>query len=96
MLKSADGPQRRELRTNRANSLLNTGPKTAAGRAKSAPNGFRHGLGIPVLSDSGLRREVEEMAGLLATLPRTSVNPRWRGEIPMTLFDRTRRQDHHH
>jgi hypothetical protein len=53
----------RKLRANRANSLLSTGPKTAAGRAKSAHNAFRHGLGIPVLSDPGLRREVEEIAG---------------------------------
>ena len=55
--------------------------------------GFRFRGKRPSIPGCG---EVEEMPGLLATLPRSSVNPRWYGEIPMTLFDRTRRQDHHH
>jgi hypothetical protein len=56
----------RKLRANRANSLRSTGPKTAAGRSKSARNAFRHGLGIPVLSDPRLRADVEALAGKIA------------------------------
>jgi hypothetical protein len=56
----------RKRRANRANSLHSTGPKTAAGRSKSARNAFRHGLGIPVLSDPRLRADVEALAGRIA------------------------------
>jgi hypothetical protein len=58
-----------KLRANRANSLRSTGPKTAAGRAVSAGNARRHGLGIPVLSDPVLAAEVEVMAQAIAGDP---------------------------
>jgi hypothetical protein len=56
----------RKLRANRANSLRSTGPKSAAGRARSAQNARRHGLGTPVLSDPALSAEVEIMAQRIA------------------------------
>jgi hypothetical protein len=55
----------RKRRANRANSLRSTGPKTAAGRSKSARNAFRHGLGIPVLSDPRLCAEADALAAEL-------------------------------
>jgi hypothetical protein len=53
-------PQR--LRANRANSRRSTGPKTQAGRAKSAQNARRRGLRVPVLSERALADEVEHLA----------------------------------
>jgi hypothetical protein len=53
-------PQR--LRANRANSRRSTGPKSRAGRAKSARNARRHGLRVPVLSERALADEVEHLA----------------------------------
>ncbi len=38
--------------TNAQNSRKCTGPKTAAGKARSAQNARRHGLNLPVLADS--------------------------------------------
>jgi hypothetical protein len=52
----------RRIRANRANSFRSTGPKTAAGRSRSARNARRHGLRIPVLSDPALSVEVERVA----------------------------------
>src|ERR1700733_6450024 len=53
-------PQR--LRANRANSRRSPGPKTQAGRTKSAHNARRHGLRVPVLSERALADEVEHLA----------------------------------
>jgi hypothetical protein len=56
----------RKRHANRANSLHSTGPKTATGRSKSAGNAFRHGLGVPVLSDPRLRADADALATKLA------------------------------
>ena len=39
-----------------------TGPRSAAGKARSAKNAVRHGLSVPVLADPELSREVRELA----------------------------------
>jgi hypothetical protein len=52
----------RQQRANRANAKSSTGPKTAAGKARAAQNAFRHGLNVPVLSDSLLAPEIAAMA----------------------------------
>ena len=52
----------RKVRANRANARRSTGPKTVAGRAKTAQNARRHGLRIPVLSDPALSVEAEVLA----------------------------------
>ena len=48
--------------TNRVNARASTGPKTVAGRKRSAQNARRHGLALPVLSDPSLQRDVEALA----------------------------------
>ena len=52
----------RQQRANRANAKSSTGPKTAAGKARAAPNAFRHGLNVPVRSDPLLAAEIEARA----------------------------------
>ena len=42
----------RQIAANRANALKSTGPKTAAGRAKSSRNAYRHGLSLPIMPDT--------------------------------------------
>jgi hypothetical protein len=56
----------RQLRSNRANARLSTGPKTAKGRARSARNPLRHGLSLPVFSDPTLSRDVAALACQIA------------------------------
>src|SRR6185437_7609200 len=45
------------------NALKSTGPRTAAGRAKSSRNAYRHGLSLPMSLDSEL---VESLARAIA------------------------------
>jgi hypothetical protein len=56
----------RRLCANRANSRRSTGPKTEAGRAKSAGNSRRHGLRVPVSSERALADEVDHLAQKIA------------------------------
>ena len=42
----------KQIAANRANALRSTGPKTAAGRAKSSRNALRHGLSLPTEMDA--------------------------------------------
>jgi hypothetical protein len=51
------------MAANRANALKSTGPRTAAGRAKSSRNSYRHGLSVPIAPDSEL---VESLAQAIA------------------------------
>jgi hypothetical protein len=53
-----------QIRANRENARLSTGPRTAEGKARSSRSAFRHGLSIPVLAGSGpFSEEVEDLAG---------------------------------
>ena len=53
----------KQIAANRANALKSTGPRTAAGRATSSRNAYRHGLSRPMAPDSEL---VESLARTLA------------------------------
>jgi hypothetical protein len=57
--------------TNRLNARASTGPKTAHGSAHAAQNAFRHGLSLPVCSDSSLMADMQMLAREIAG-PRAS------------------------
>lgn len=52
----------RKIRANRANTRASSGPKTAAGKAHSAQNAFRHGFNVPIFLDPALASDVEALA----------------------------------
>jgi hypothetical protein len=52
----------RRAYASRANAAKSTGPRTPAGKVRSARNGRRHGFNLPVLHDPALRLDVEELA----------------------------------
>jgi hypothetical protein len=56
----------RKLQANRENARSSTGPRTAAGRAQSSRNAYRHGLNISVLTDPKMAAEVEALAHEIA------------------------------
>jgi hypothetical protein len=51
-----------QLRANRANAKASTGPKTKAGKARSAKNSLRHVLGVSVWSEPSLAPQAEAIA----------------------------------
>jgi hypothetical protein len=56
----------RRLRANRNNAKRSTGPKTAAGKARSARNARRHGLSVPISSDQQLAAAANDLARRIA------------------------------
>ena len=57
-----------KVRANQANARASTGPKTAAGRQRSAQNALRHGLNLPVETDPALAEEIDALALEIAGL----------------------------
>jgi hypothetical protein len=55
-----------KIRANRENARASSGPKTANGRARSARNGLRHALSLPVSSNPALSEEVAALAREIA------------------------------
>jgi hypothetical protein len=53
----------KQIAANRANAEKSTGPRTAAGRAKSSRNSYRHGLSLPMQPDP---QAVETLAKAIA------------------------------
>jgi hypothetical protein len=56
----------RKAAANQANAAKSTGPKTAAGKKRAAANASRHGLGVPLARDSGLRVEAKKLSAAIA------------------------------
>jgi hypothetical protein len=52
----------RKIAANRQNARVSTGPKSVAGKARSARNARRHGLSIPIWRDRSLASEAEALA----------------------------------
>jgi hypothetical protein len=68
----ADAPaatSERRRAANRANAGKSTGPRTAAGKARVANNGCRHGLNRPVGRDPAFAGDVEAWARRICGLP---------------------------
>ena len=59
----------RKVRTNRANARASSGPKTSAGRARSARNALRHGLNVPIADLEVFSPEVERLAEAISPQP---------------------------
>jgi hypothetical protein len=55
-----------KARVNRANGRASMGPKTAAGKRRSAGNALRHGLSVALAADPALGAEVETAARAIA------------------------------
>ena len=51
----------RKMQANRANAGHSTGPKTHAGKARSARNAHRHGLAVSVWSDPKLAADAQKL-----------------------------------
>jgi hypothetical protein len=56
----------RKIEANRRNARASTGPRTAAGRARSARNALRHGLSASVWSNPQFRQTIEDWARRIA------------------------------
>jgi hypothetical protein len=56
----------RKIKANRANARASTGPKTRAGRTRSARNALRHALSLPVYSDPLWSEQLETLAREIA------------------------------
>jgi len=56
----------RKLEANRRNAARSTGPRSAAGRARSSRNAMRHGLAANPSTDDALSANAERLAALFA------------------------------
>jgi hypothetical protein len=52
----------KKISSNRRNAQKSSGPKSAAGKSRTARNALRHGLSIPVSAIAALRSDLETLA----------------------------------
>src|SRR5689334_23847330 len=53
-----------KAQANRRNAQRSTGPRSAAGKARTARNAYQHGLSLPISDDQSLRDVAELMDAL--------------------------------
>ena len=51
-----------QITSNRANAQQSTGPRSEAGKARSARNAVKHGLSASVATDDGIARQITNLA----------------------------------
>ena len=51
----------KQIQANRKNAKRSTGPKTAAGRARSRRNALRHGLSLPLTLDTEMAAKADRI-----------------------------------
>jgi hypothetical protein len=56
----------RRRRANRKNARASTGPKSTAGKTRSARNARRHGLAVPIWADPQFAADIEALAERIA------------------------------
>ncbi|MBM1172036.1 hypothetical protein [Microvirga arabica] len=56
----------KQIAASRVNAQRSTGPRSAAGRARSRLNALKHGLSKPASAHPELQREINQLAGVLA------------------------------
>lgn len=69
----------RQIAANRRNARASTGPKTAAGKARAARNGRRHGLTVSARGDPQHARAIADLARSIAG-PDAGIEQRSRAE----------------
>jgi hypothetical protein len=55
-----------KLHANRNNARASTGPRTAAGKARTARNAKKHGLNVPIMANPSLAAEAKALAQKIA------------------------------
>jgi hypothetical protein len=73
----------RNLRANKRNASLSTGPRTVGGKLRSRNNALRHGLATPIENDPTAMQNIERLAQILAGFS----NDFWRGEHARTIAE---------
>jgi hypothetical protein len=64
----------KKLQANRANARHSTGPKSPAGKARSAVNARRHGLATSVRSDPALAATIDTLAQVIVGIEANAEN----------------------